>query len=262
MSIIFKVLKYLRAHKKTVIAIVMLASIVVSITSLISARHYKSLYKAEKQISQENQEKVTEFESTYQPMVDENELLTKTIRDLQTQIAEVTQQNESLQSEVNALTIRNENLAAQKSQEVTITGSKDTGYSQATVIWNKLKSVGLNDYVCSGIIGNIMSEVGGQTLDISKWPQYSKNNYYGICQWSGTRKTRLLNNFGTSLEAQANFLVTELFEVIPKNNSFYNMQDEKEAALYFAKYYERCSSKYYSVRQNNATKALNYFTGK
>jgi hypothetical protein len=38
------------------------------------------------------------------------------------------------------------------------------------------------------------------------------------------------------------------------------MQDEKEAALYFAKYYERCGSGSYSVRQSNATKALDYFT--
>jgi hypothetical protein len=68
-----------------------------------------------------------------------------------------------------------------------------------------------------------------------------------------------LNSFGTSLEAQLEFLSVELFEVIPKGNAFYSMQNEQEAALYFAKYYERCSSKYYSVRQRNATKALQYF---
>ena len=105
-----------------------------------------------------------------------------------------------------------------------------------------------------------MAEVGGQSLDISRWPQYSQGTYYGICQWAGSRKNRLLNDFGTTLDDQIRFLSVELFEVIPIENSFYNMQDEREAALYFAKYYERCSSKYYSVSQNNATKALTYFT--
>ena len=121
--------------------------------------------------------------------------------------------------------------------------------------------MGLNEYVCAGILGNIMAEVGGQTLDISRWAQYSAANtkYYGICQWSGGRKNRLLNDFGTTLEDQIRFLSVELFEVIPKNSSFYNMQDEKQAALYFAKYYERCGTGSYSVRQSNATKALNYF---
>jgi hypothetical protein len=57
------------------------------------------------------------------------------------------------------------------------------------------------------------------------------------------------------------FLYDELLEVIPKGSSFYNLKNEKEAALYFAKYYERCSSKYYSIRQSNATKALNHFVG-
>ena len=143
----------------------------------------------------------------------------------------------------------------------TTTSSTATGgYSQAKQVWNGLRALGLNEYVCAGIMGNIMAEVGGQTLDISRWPQYSKNSYYGICQWAGSRKQRLLNDFGTTLEDQIRFLSVELFEVIPKGNSFYNMQDEKEAALYFAKYYERCGSGSYSVRQSNATKALKYFT--
>lgn len=132
-------------------------------------------------------------------------------------------------------------------------------YSQATSIWNALLELGLNKYVCAGILGNIMAEVGGQTLDISNWPKYSQGSYYGICQWGGDRRQRLLTEFGTTLEDQISFLSVELFEVIPKGSSFYNMQDEKEAALYFAKYYERCGSSSYSVRQTNATKALEYF---
>ena len=36
----------------------------------------------------------------------------------------------------------------------------------ATEIWLYLKKQGYNDYVCAGILGNIMAEVGGQTLNI------------------------------------------------------------------------------------------------
>ena len=147
-----------------------------------------------------------------------------------------------------------------KESKSNTTFKADGNYNQAIEVWNGLKGLGLNDCVCAGILGNIMAEVGGQTLDISRWPQYSQNGYYGICQWSNGRKQRLLNDFGTTLNDQIRFLSVELFEVIPKDSSFYNMQDEKEAALYFAKYYERCNSKYYSVRQKNATKALKYFT--
>ena len=41
-----------------------------------------------------------------------------------------------------------------------------------------MKELGWNDYVCAGIVGNLMAEVGGQTLNID--PQLG-NSYYGIC---------------------------------------------------------------------------------
>ena len=40
---------------------------------------------------------------------------------------------------------------------------------------------------------------------------------------------------------------------------FVNLNNEKKAALAFAKCYERCGSGSYYVRQTNATKALNFF---
>ena len=41
--------------------------------------------------------------------------------------------------------------------------------------------------------------------------------------------------------------------------SFGELQNEKEAALAFAKVYERCAKWTYSYREDNATVALNYF---
>ena len=46
-----------------------------------------------------------------------------------------------------------------------------------------------------------------------------------------------------------------------KYSQFLNLTSSKQAALAFAKAYERCSSKSYTARQNNAEKAYNYFVG-
>ena len=42
-------------------------------------------------------------------------------------------------------------------------------------------------------------------------------------------------------------------------DSFLAMTNERDVALAFAKCYERCSSASYTVRQNNAEKAYDYF---
>ena len=249
MDIIFKILKYLKKNSNLVKSVTIIALVVIIIIQAIVIGSYKSSYKEEVKSG-------STIQSELDTLKQENEDLKSQIWDYEYYIADKDEQIQQLQKDVAEL----EEIAAKASSTQKDTFKADGNYNQAQDVWNYLRDLGLNEYVCAGILGNIMAEVGGQTLDISRWPIYSKNGYYGICQWSGSRKNRLLNDFGTTLEDQVRFLSVELFEVIPKDNSFYNMQDEKEAALYFAKYYERCSSKYYSVRQSNATKALEYFT--
>jgi hypothetical protein len=241
MDIIFKVLRYLKKYSNLIKSVVFIVLFVLCIIQSVQINNYKSSYEEEL-----NKGSVieTELDSIKQQ---NNELQTK-LTEKEKAIDELNVENVQLEKTLHSLTTARNN-----------TFRADGNYDQATEVWNYLRDLGLNPYVCAGIIGNIMAEVGGQTLDISRWPVYSQGVYYGICQWSNGRKQRLLNDFGTTLEDQIRFLSVELFEVIPKDNSFYNMQDEKEAALYFAKYYERCNSKYYSVRQKNATKALEYF---
>ena len=242
MDIIFKILKYLKKYSNLITSVVFIVLFTICIVQSVQINNYKSSYEEEK-VSGSAME--TELDSLKKQ---NNELEIK-LAEKTKAIDELNAENDELEKTLKALTTARNN-----------TFKADGNYNQATEVWNNLKKLGLNDYVCAGILGNIMAEVGGQTLDISRWPQYSQYGYYGICQWSGSRKQRLLNDFGTTLNDQIRFLSVELFEVIPKDNSFYNMQDEKQAALYFAKYYERCNSKYYSVRQTNATKALEYFT--
>jgi hypothetical protein len=249
MNIIFKILSYLRQNSNLIKSVIIIALIIICIVQLTTINDYESLYEEE-----------VKSGSTVQTELDllktENEGLKTQLSDKETLLSEKDEQIQKQQNEIKELKNTNKKLVEAQRGDF----KADGNYDQAQQVWDYLQNLGLNDYVCAGILGNIMTEVGGQTLDISRWPSYSGNGYYGICQWSGGRRTRLLNDFGTTLNDQIRFLSVELFEVIPKDNSFYNMQDEKEAALYFAKYYERCSSKYYSVRQSNATKALAYFT--
>ena len=249
MDIIFKVLRYLKKYSNLIKSVAMIALMVICMVQTVQLDNYKSSYEEEvasvstmkselNTVKQNNEELKTQLSDYEQIILDKDttiQQLEKHVQDLEDTAAKLA-------------------MAAESG-----TVKADGNYNQAQTVWNYLRDLGLNKYVCAGIVGNIMAEVGGQTLDISRWPQYSQGKYYGICQWAGGRKDRLLNDFGTTLDDQLRFLSVELFEVIPKDNSFYNMQDEKEAALYFAKKYERCNSKYYTVRQKNATKALEYF---
>lgn len=151
----------------------------------------------------------------------------------------------------------------------TTTTKPKTKYPEAQIVWDALIDYGLSPEVASGIMGNIMAEVGGQTLDFSEWRYWSRGTHYGICQWGGGRKQDLLNNFGPDLEDQVEFLLYELeremnsYGYIYKTgfgyDEFIAMTDVEQAALAFAKSYERCSSKYYNIRMTNAKKAYNYF---
>lgn len=143
-------------------------------------------------------------------------------------------------------------------------GTKAEEYPTATQIWRYFKDLGYNDYVCAGIMGNLMAEVGGQTLNIQH--TLSGNGYYGMCQWNRAYG----QIWGADLTGQCDFLRDTIkYEIDTYGkcyqrgfnyDSFLALTDEKAAALAFAKSYERCGSGSYSVRQTNATKALEYFT--
>lgn len=136
-------------------------------------------------------------------------------------------------------------------------------YPVATAIWNYLKDLGYNDYVAAGILGNIMAEVGGQTLNIQ--PTLSNGTYYGMCQW---KLCYYPSVNGLGVEGQLDLLASTIEQEFNEfghvsgysYEEFLNIQDEQTAALAFAKTYERCGSGSHSVRQKNATKALEYFT--
>lgn len=141
---------------------------------------------------------------------------------------------------------------------------KKDEYPAAAYIWEYFSNLGYNDYVIAGIMGNIMGEVGGNTLDIQYW-LYGRG-YYGMCQWSRGYS----EIWGKGLEEQCDFLrdtikyemdtYGRLYRSGFNYESFLALQNEREAALAFAKCYERGAAFTHATRVNNSTKALNYFS--
>ena len=135
-------------------------------------------------------------------------------------------------------------------------------YPEATTIWLYLTvEMGYNDYVAAGVLGNIMNEAGGNSLNINPSAQ-NPAGYYGICQWNSSMYGDVwycnfieqLDYLNNTIEYEYNSCGNMSYE------SFCGLTDEREAALSFACSYERCSSASYGRRQNNATTALNYFS--
>ena len=208
----------------------------------------------------------------------------KLIKELQDRWADADEDQKKYQTDLDVILL-NEAEAARKAEEERLAAeqaareaeeaarraeeakwaTKAAEYPAATQIWRYMKALGWNDYVCAGIMGNLMAEVGGQTLDIRY--TLSSSGYYGMCQWSrGYSQV-----WGAGLETQCDFLRDTIkYEIDTYGfkyqkgfnfNSFLNMTDAQQAALAFAKSYERCGSGSYGVRQSNALKAYKYFVG-
>ena len=133
-------------------------------------------------------------------------------------------------------------------------------YPEATTAWLYMKSLGWNDYVCAGIMGNIMSECGGQTLAINPYAYNSREHGGGICGWLYCYFPEVQ---GQGLEFQLQYLADTMEEQMGVNTTanFLSLTNCRDAALTFAKRYERCNSGSYSLRQRNAETAYAYFVG-
>lgn len=141
-------------------------------------------------------------------------------------------------------------------------------YYYARVIWNYLRyEMGLNKWCAAGIMGNIMTECGGQTLNIQPYITNS-SGHYGICQWN-------LKYFpevkGKNIHGQLEFLNSTLRWILNdygdryydgfNYEKFIAITNEREAAKAFAHGYEGCESYCAPRRLEHATEALRYFEG-
>lgn len=126
-----------------------------------------------------------------------------------------------------------------------------------------MKEQGWNDYVCAGIMGNIMQETGGRTLDID---YMHSNAYYGMCCWKKEYHPEVV---GLELEGQCAYLVKTtiscmntygyLYEPGYDFEAFLNADSIQEAAAAFMIVYERPGHDNPTKRVENGVKAYQYF---
>lgn len=141
-------------------------------------------------------------------------------------------------------------------------------YPVATKVWLFLKEeLGYSDAVCAGIIGNMMTECGGQTLNLQWDARNKKSGCYGLCQWHPKYFPELQD---TTLEEQLDFAKTSFPKLLSRYMRIYKkgftyedflaLEDPCQAAYIFCVVYERPGSGAHTRRQENAMKAYEYFT--
>lgn len=142
-------------------------------------------------------------------------------------------------------------------------------YYYAAKTYEFFRQKGLSAEVACGIIGNMMVETSGGTLKLKPTVYSAGKGYYGLCQWSLYYRPKVAD---MPFEEQLPYLYKDLkrtfktFGFCYKNDFTYKdflaMDDAGDAAVAFAKVYERCASGTYSLRAKCAETALKYFTSK
>lgn len=138
--------------------------------------------------------------------------------------------------------------AERKAQQAVIKQTSGQ-YPNATQVWNIMKSYGWSDIVCAGIMGNMMRECGGDTLNLNP---YAGSSHYGLCQWS---KQYHGGAWGKDIAGQLAYLKSTL-----NLNIFNGCSTPEAAAEKFCWSYERpAKSDPAYKRLANARTAYNYF---
>lgn len=134
-------------------------------------------------------------------------------------------------------------------------------YAVAGAVYEYLSERGFSDPVIAGILGNMMTECCGQTLNL-QWDIYTldDSNYYGLCQWSLYYNPSVE---GMSVTDQLDYLMgnieTNMEYFGGSFSSFCEITDAESAARYFCNYYERGVGE--SLRATNARAALEWIEG-
>ena len=147
-------------------------------------------------------------------------------------------------------------------------------YPEAQLIWDTMISWGWTAETCAGIIGNMMAEIGGGTLNLSNWNSNGGCGY-GLIQWTGSRRSLFKSRYGSypTIEQQLIFMRDELFginntrqqvssSVLNKIMNTNGNESPESIAFCFASNYERCASRYRAKRQGYARIAYEYFMSK
>lgn len=190
-------------------------------------------------------------------LADTNSTISKDFESVKEELKSVEDELEEVKTELKE--VKNENLKW---------SAKYNQYPAATIAWIYMtEELGWSDAVAAGIIGNMMSECGGQTLTLV-WDSNSGSGY-GLIQWIGNRRASIKEKYGetpTVIE-QIEFVKDELYgtngvtqQVTDKQRDLIlNAASPEQCAAEFARWFERPASNNYSTRQSNAIKAYKYF---
>ena len=139
-------------------------------------------------------------------------------------------------------------------------------YYYAAKTWKYFSNLGFSDAAICGIIGNMMVETSGGSLNLNPTIYDASGSYYGLCQWSLYYRPQVA---GMSFERQLDYLASDMpseFKTFGYKyysgfnyETFKNMTSPADAAVAFAKIYERCASGSYNQRISAANKVFNYF---
>ena len=145
-------------------------------------------------------------------------------------------------------------------------------YPVATEIWLYMRNeFGWSEETCAGILGNMMAEIGGGTLNLNNWASDSSSGY-GLIQWVGNRYSGIKTRYGNkpTVEQQLNYMRDELYGtngvtqqvntkelniILNKSGS----ETPERIAYIFACYYERCAGYARAPRKGFARIAYDYF---
>lgn len=142
---------------------------------------------------------------------------------------------------------------------------------EATEIWLIMKEFGWTDAACAGLLGNIMRECGGNTLEnINHKVVNSRGTHFGLCQWSKKYYPEIqpTDTWMPSVREQVEFLRYSIAEYNGKHHSYGGVtieflstaEDPREVARIFCEEYER-PNETSERRENFALIAYEYFTG-
>ena len=140
-----------------------------------------------------------------------------------------------------------------------VTHEQQAEYPVASAVWQYLKAdMGLSDACAAGILGNMMAECGGQTLDLQ--PYIYGYGYYGLCMWY-LEYTNGRLYWGSSVDDQLAYLGDTCAWAMKywgaSYDYFCSIDNAYDAAWYFTEYYERGA--WADIRGWNAMDALAYF---
>lgn len=208
---------------------------------------------------------LTSVTDSYNDCATEVLQLTEQLKKERSSVEELENKITELESQVTSLTSE---LDIERGKNAIWEGRVEE-FPVATEAWMYMKSVfQWSDATCAGILGNFMSETGGQTLALD-WDSNDESGY-GLAQWISSRRVAIKNKYGEypTVVEQLEFMRDEMYgtdgvtqQVTDRQRErILNASTAREAAAEFARWFERPASTKYGLRQSNAEKALNYFT--